>query len=72
MIANIKFKDGGEYPNCYIFGVTRYSFNALLKFGNGRLCVSKKDIKSLLIKDYYHKDTLEAIRKFKYPVENFK
>lgn len=71
MIANLQLKDGSEYPNCKIFGVTRYSLNALLRWGNGRMCVSKKDIKNLLIKECYDMQILDDLKGYKYPITNF-
>ena len=71
MIANLRLTDGGEYPNVKIYGVTRYSLNAVLRWGNGRMCVSKKDIDYILIKEVYDMDTYENLKTYKYPISNF-
>ena len=72
MMANIKLKNGSEYPNCFVYGITKFSLNAKIQFGNGRKCLSKSDIEEMDIKTYWDLDKMEQLKEFNYPARQFK
>ena len=71
MMANIKLKSGSEYPNAFIYGITKYSLNFKIQFGNGRKCPHINDIEQIDIKTYWDLSKMEDLKKFKYPVKQF-